>query len=57
MAAFEQSLSNMTTRLQNLSHTAEQKVKPFLSRHPFISALFIYSNIVYNISIEFLLKN
>ena len=27
VAAFEQSLTNMTTRLQTLTHTAEQKVK------------------------------
>ena len=27
VAAFEQSLTNMTSRLQNLTHTAEQKVK------------------------------
>ncbi len=31
VAAFEQSLSNMTHRLQNLSHTAEQKVREFFS--------------------------
>ena len=30
VAAFEQSLSNMTHRLQNLSHTAEQKVRAAL---------------------------